>query len=179
MSDIRAPSLFERAATFEAEAHALLEAYEDAHRSRSFKLGDILNTLTALNLRQEAMFRQALQCAANGIHLAAHVMAWAACMDVYDDRLASDGLAAVATAYPKWNTTSIEDLREEVNEYSRIDAGKKIGMLTKGQQKTMLGHLHTRNQAAHPTGFDPGINEALGYVEALLKLVKVLEGRSP
>jgi len=177
-SSTRAPGIFERASIFEAEAHALLETYEDAHRSRSVKLGEVLARLDALDLRQEAMFHQALRCTENGIFLAAHVMAWAAYMDVYDQKLASDGLARVAASYPKWNTSTIEDLREEINEFSRIDAGKKIGLLTKSQHKTMLGHLHTRNQAAHPTGFDPGINEALGYIEALLKLVAVLEAKA-
>jgi hypothetical protein len=99
-------------------------------------------------------------------------------MDVFDQNLASDGLAAVAAAYPKWKTNTLEDLREDVNEFSRIDAGKKIGLLTKGQHKTMHGYLHTRNQAAHPTDFDPGINETLGYIEALLKLVAVIEAKS-
>lgn len=42
----------------------------------------------------------------------------------------------------------------------------------------MHGHLHTRNLAAHPTGFDPGINETLGYVEALLKLVGTIEAKT-
>lgn len=177
-SDPRRSRVLERASIFEAEAHALLETYEDAHRSRSIKLGDILNTLAQLNLQQETMFRQALRCAESGIYLAAHVMAWAACLDVYDQKLASDGLAKVATEYPKWKTTSLEDLREEVNEFSRIDAGKKIGLLTKVQHKSMHGHLHTRNQAAHPTGFDPGINETLGYIEALLKVVRVIESKS-
>jgi hypothetical protein len=79
MSDGR--SYFERAAIFEAEAHALLEGYEDAHRSRVIQLGDVLQRLTSLNLRQENLFRQSLRCAENSIYLAAHVLAWAAFMD--------------------------------------------------------------------------------------------------
>jgi hypothetical protein len=71
----RIRSVVERAAIFQAEAHALLETYEDAHQSRVIKLGDVLGRLTALNLRQENLFRQALRCAENGLYLAAHVMA--------------------------------------------------------------------------------------------------------
>ncbi len=40
-------SIIERAAIFEAEAHALLGSYEDAHTSRVIKLGDVLDRLTA------------------------------------------------------------------------------------------------------------------------------------
>jgi hypothetical protein len=32
------------------------------------------------------------------------------------------------------------------------------------------GNLNDRNQAAHPTAFDPGVNETLGYIEGLLKM---------
>jgi hypothetical protein len=41
------------------------------------------------------------------------------------------------------------------------------------------GYLHTRNQAAHPTGFGPGINETLGYIESLIKLSKVINDKTP
>lgn len=169
------PSIFERIASFEAEAHALLEKHEDAHRSRVIKLGSIVKQLSSLNIRQEGLFRQAIQCSETGIYLAAHVMAWAAFMDLYEEKLASDGLQSVCRAYPKWPTSSLEDLRENVNEFQLIEAGKQVGLLTKGQHKSMQGHLHTRNQAAHPTGFDPGINETLGYIESLIKLAKALE----
>lgn len=166
-----------RAANFEAEAHALLESHEGAHRSRVIVLDDVLNRLDRLNLRQEYLFRQALRCTENGIHLAAHVMAWAAFMDLYEEKLASDGLAKLAAVFPKWPTKSLDDLREEVVEFQLIGAGQKVGLLTKGQKKTLEGFLHARNQAAHPTGFEPGINETLGYVEGLLKLAGSIQAK--
>lgn len=172
-------SIIERAAIFEAEAHALLESYEDAHTSRVIKLGDVLDRLTALNLRQENLFRQSLRCAQNEIYLAAHVMAWAALMDLYEEKVASDGLSKLHAQYPKWQVhTSLADVRESIREYQLIEAGKKIGLLTNGEMKSLHGHLHTRNQAAHPTGFDPGINETLGYIESLIKLSATVEAKS-
>ncbi len=45
--------------------------------------------------------------------------------------------------------------------------------------KSLHGHLHTRNQAAHPTGFDPGINETLGYIESLIKLSATVAAKTP
>jgi hypothetical protein len=178
MSNPRNPDIFERASLFEAEAHALLETHEGAYRSRVIKLSELVEQLTALNLLQESLFRQAIRCAENGIYLAAHVMAWAALMDLYEEKLASDGLTAVRREYPKWPTKSLEDLRENVNEFQLIDAGKRVGLLAKGNHKSMQGHLHTRNQAAHPTGFEPGINETLGYIEALIKLAKIIETKT-
>lgn len=172
-------TLIERAAIFEAEAHALLEAYEDAHKSRVIKLGDVLDRLTALNLRQEVLFRQALRCAQNEIYLAAHVMAWAALMDLYEEKLASDSLAKIHAEYPKWVTyTTLENLRENIKEYQLIEAGKKVKLLSHSQMKSLHGHLHTRNQAAHPTGYDPGINETLGYIESLIKLAAAIEKKT-
>ncbi len=174
----RIRSVVERAAIFEAEAHALLETYEDAHQSRVIKLGDVLDRLTALNLRQENLFRQALRCAENGLYLAAHVMAWAALMDLYEEKLGSDGLVRVHSAYPKWVVyATLDDLRENVKEYQLIEAGKKIKLLTNGQMESLHGHLNSRNQAAHPTGFEPGINETLGYIESLIKLGAIIEAK--
>lgn len=167
------------ASVFEAEAHALLEAYEDAHHSRVTTLGTILGRLSALNLRQENLFRQALRCAQNEIYLAAHVMAWAALMDLYEEKLGSDSLKRVHSMYPKWQAhTTIDTLRENVKEFQLIEAGKKSGLLSHSNMKSLHGHLHTRNQAAHPTDFDPGINETLGYIEALLKLAGAIERKS-
>lgn len=172
-------SLIERAAIFETEAHSLLESYEDAHQSRVIKLGDVLDRLTALNLHQEELYRQALRCAQNEIYLAAHVMAWAALVDLYEEKIASDGLVKVHAEYPKWQVhKTLEDIRENIKEYQLIEAGKRIGLLTNSQMKTLHGHLHSRNQAAHPTGFSPGLNETLGYVESLLKMAAVLEAKS-
>jgi hypothetical protein len=91
----RVPGIIERAAIFESEANALLETYEDAHHARVIKLGEVLARLTLLNLHQEELFRQALRCAENGIYLAAHVMAWAAAVDLYEEKLGSDGLLKV------------------------------------------------------------------------------------
>jgi hypothetical protein len=178
MNNSQKTGIFERASLFETEAHALLEMHEDAHRSRVIKLGELVQRLTSLNLRQEGLFRQAIRCAENGIYLAAHVMTWAALMDLYEEKIASDGLVAVRREYQRWPTTSLEELRENVNEFQLIDAGRKIGLLSKGIHKSMQGHLHTRNQAAHPTGFDPGINETLGYIESLIKLASAIESRT-
>lgn len=172
-------SLVERAAIFETEAHALLEVYEDAHLSRVIKLGDVVDRLTALNLHQEELFRQALRCAQNEIYLAAHVMAWAALVDLYEEKVASDGLVKIHAQYPKWQIhKTLDDIRENVKEFQLIEAGKKIGLLTNSQMKTLHGLLHSRNQAAHPTGFSPGINETLGYIEGLLKMAAVLESKT-
>lgn len=139
----------------------------------------MLDRLTALNLRQEELFRQALRCAENRLYLAAYVMAWAALMDLYEEKLGSDGLVKVHSSYPKWATYStLEDLRENVKEYQLIEAGRKTKLLTHGQMKSLHGFLHARNQAAHPTGFEPGINETLGYIESLIKLAAAIETKS-
>ncbi|HEY1831110.1 MAG TPA: hypothetical protein VGG38_12795 [Acidimicrobiales bacterium] len=168
-----------RVAAFEGDAHALLESFEDAHRSRVITLGDVLGRLTSLNLHQEELFRQALRCAENAIFLASHIMAWAAAMDLYEENLASDGLAKVHAEYPKWAAhQTLDDLRENVKEYQLIEAGKRVKLLTNSQMKSLHGYLNTRNQAAHPTGFSPGINETLGYIEALLKLCAAINQKT-
>jgi len=91
----------------------------------------------------------------------------------------SDGLVKLHAAYPNWSThRTLDEMRENVPEYQLIQAGKKVGLLTNGQMKSLHGHLNTRNQAAHPTGFDPGINETLGFVESLLKLCDLINQKT-
>ena len=106
-------------------------------------------------------------------------MAWAAVMDLYEEKLGSDGLVKVHAAYPRWALhATLDELRENIKEYQLIEAGKKIGLLSNRQMKSLHGYLHARNQAAHPAGFAPGINETLGYVEGLIKLAGVLNQKT-
>jgi hypothetical protein len=170
--------ILERLREFEAEAHQIFVPHESS-RSRVVILSETYAELGGLSLDQDELFRQALRCIENELYRAAHVMAWAAFVDLYEGRLTSDGMAAVAAARPKWPTGTLEDLRESVTEYQLIEAGRAVHLLSKNEVKALHGLLNKRNECAHPSEFFPGLNESLGYVAELFRRVPRLQVASP
>jgi len=163
-----------KARAFEQEAHQILSIHEAAP-SRVVLLPDTYHELSNLSIRQDELFRQALRCIENGLFRAAHVMAWAGFMDFLEQKLASDGLKAVRRKRPRWNASTVEELRESVAEYQLIEVSRDVRLCGKGPTKTLLGLLSKRNECAHPSDYDPGLNESLGYVSELLKRIRLLQ----
>ncbi|HEY2943427.1 MAG TPA: hypothetical protein VGN09_13420 [Vicinamibacteria bacterium] len=168
-----------RVAEFGAWAHDLIAKHETSKASRVITLSQTRDKLQGLSLRQESLFEDSLLCIQQGLYRAAHVMAWAGFMDFLEEKLVSDGLAAVHTAYPRWKAfKSVEALRENIVEYQLLDAAQKVGLTTKTPTKALHGLLAKRNECAHPSGYEPGLNEALGYVSELLERVRSLQPKT-
>lgn len=107
------------------------------------------------------------------------IMAWAAFMDFLQEKLSADGLVRVHQKRPNWiKWTSLEDLRENVTEFQMLDAAREVRLLTKSETKALQGLLSKRNECAHPSGYKPGLNEALGYVSELLNRIPTIDQRS-
>jgi len=165
--------LRERLQRFEGEAHRILSIHEKA-RSRVVILDVTYAALGGLSIRQDELIRQALRCAEAELYRAAHVMAWAGFMDFLEEKLASDGLVRLAAVRPKWPTKSLEDLRENVNEFQLIEAAKELGLASKNETKALHGMLNKRNECAHPSDYFPDLNETLGYVSEVLRRIRTL-----
>ena len=166
----------ERAAIFEAEAHKLLGKIETA-KSRKITLDESYDRLTALSVSQDDLFRQALRCVEVGVMRAAHVMAWAACMDFLHELAGKDHFQAINLAMPKWNLSAGGDLGERFTDYAIIEALKKADLIKKAEMKAFHGMLSKRNECAHPSDFYPGMNETLGYVSELFRRIELLQKR--
>lgn len=168
-----------RARAFELEAHDILGSHESS-RSRVVLLDTSYANLTALNVRQDELMRQALRCAEEGLHRAAHVMAWAAFMDFYEEILERDGLTALRRERPSWkHATSMETLREYQAEYALLELAQPLGLATKNEMKALLALLNKRNQCAHPSSFMPDLNLALGFISEVLHYMGLMQGKSP
>lgn len=165
------------ARAFEAEAHAVFSPHETSS-SRVVILSETYEALGLLAIPQDDLMRQALRCVENGLYRAAHVMAWAAFIDYYENKLAADGLKALSAEYPKWPTSSLEDLRESISEFQLIEAGRKVGVLTKNDVKALHGLLNKRNECAHPSDYFPELNETLGYISELFQRIRKLGSRA-
>ncbi|GAA4164703.1 hypothetical protein GCM10022286_26800 [Gryllotalpicola daejeonensis] len=174
LNDLRA-----RAAAFEAEAHALFGQIESA-RSRVIQLDESYRKLGLLNLKQDELMRQALRCAEQGLYRAAHVMAWAAFMDFYEDLLASDGMVALRAARPGWtHVASMEELREYQAEFGLLELAQPLHLATKNETRALQSMLNKRNQCAHPSSFTPDLNSTLGYMSEVLHYLTLLAGKTP
>ena len=156
---------------FKREAHALFAKYETS----SSRLVDLTKTyadLKGLSLKQDDLFRQALRCVEQELFRAAHVMSWAAFMDFLEEKIAAKGFKTLHGLYPNWsNYTTVEDLREHVNEFQLIGCAEKLGLSTKTQTKALKGLLNKRNECAHPSDYYPELNESLGYISELFKRI--------
>src|ERR1700730_18455968 len=166
--------LVRRARNFKRDAHEILSVHESAP-SRLYSLDYSYSKLGTLTLRQDELLRQALRCVESQLFRAAHVMAWAALMDFVERESETHGLPKLAALRPKWNTNSLEDLRESVPESQLIDAGRDLRLLTKNQAKAFLGLLNKRNECAHPSGFFPDFNQTLGYRDEIRQHSELLQ----
>lgn len=166
-----------RATAFEKEAHAILSQHE-ASQSRVIKLDESYSKLTALNLRQDDLMRQAFRCLEEGLYRAAHVMAWAAFMDFVEETLSSDGLVKLKALRPAWKGATMEEMREYVPERQLLESMQPLGLCTKNQINALTSLLNRRNECAHPSAYYPGLNETLGYVSELLQRLQILAPKS-
>ena len=167
-----------RALAFQHDAHLILSRCEDAP-SRVVVLDRTRRRVSGLSIKQGSLFREAIACIEAGCFRAAHVVAWAAFMDHLEERLASDGLKAIKAVRPSWaQYDDIVRLRESVTEHQLIEAAKDVGLLSKSEMKTLAGLLAKRHECAHPSDYNPDMNEAIGYVSELLGRVEALDRKS-
>lgn len=168
-----------RAKKFEVEAHIILSGHESAGKSRVITLGEAYNKVEILNVRQDGMIRESLQCTEYGLNRAAYVMSWAACVDLIKEKLASDGLAKLRAQRPTWpQNADINELAEKFPEYQLIEALKAVGLVSKAEMKALIGLLQRRNECAHPTGYIPTLNETLGYISEVIQRIQRLASKS-
>lgn len=110
---------------------------------------------------------------------AAHVMAWAACMDFLQELAEKDSFVRLNAAMPKWKLQPGDDLGERFTDFAIIEAMKTAGWLKKPEMKAFHGMLSKRNECAHPSDFYPGMNETLGYVSEIFRRIEILQSRYP
>lgn len=167
--------ILERIAIFQRVSKATLARVETSP-ARLITVEQSYSRIAGLSIKQDDLFRQALRCIENGLFRAAHVMAWAAFIDFFHNKLAEDGFRKLKAARPNWKITIPEDLREQ-SDFHLIEGAKDIGFLTKTEQKALQGLLNRRNECAHPEDFYPGLNESLGYLSEVIKRIDTFKMR--
>lgn len=163
-----------RVNNFKKEIHEILSVHEDSP-SRVVLLDRTYDDLTNLSVKQDELLRQSLRCVESGLFRAAHVMAWAGFMDFIEEKISEDSLVKLKSVRPKWNTKSVEELRESTPEFQIIDVTKDLGLCVKSQVKALHGLLNKRNECAHPNGYFPNLNETLGFVSEIIQRIKQIQ----
>ena len=165
-----------KARALEAEARSILATVESA-KQRRFTLDASYKALGQLSIKQDNLFKQALRCVEHELYRAAHVMAWAACVDFLHEKLGEDNLAAVNSKRPSWNVNAVEDLRSWAD-HQIIEVARDCNLLTKTSMKAFHGLLNKRNECAHPEDYFPALNDTLGYMDELFKRISALQARA-
>src|SRR5689334_19356145 len=99
------------AANAQADLSKLL-AKRETSTHRVMTLTESYEKLTKLNIKQDKLFREALQCAEHGLYRSAHVTSFAALMDFIHEWIVNDAtrLTAIQRNYPAWNIHQAADL---------------------------------------------------------------------
>jgi hypothetical protein len=70
-----------------------------------------------------------------------------------------------------------DDLRDTPSDYQVIGAVRALEFCTKNEEKALMAVLTQRNECAHPSDYEPGLNETLGYVSQVIKRIETLQKR--
>jgi hypothetical protein len=168
--------LFRRTAAFRKATNLVLAKVETSS-ARIITVEESYNQIGGLSVKQDDLFRQALRCIQSELFRAAYVMSWAAFVDFFHNKLAEDNLVKLKAVRPNWKLSDITDLREQ-SDFQLIEAAAEMHFISKTEKKALQGLLNSRNECAHPEDYYPGLNEALGYLSALISRVKTLKSRT-
>ena len=107
-------------------------------------------------------------------------MAWAGFIDYLEYKITSDGLKKIKLIRPAWaKYKSIDEIRDTVGtEHELITVAKEMGLISKAEMKRLHGDLSRRNECAHPSPYQPDLNESLGYVAGLINFIEKLDKKS-
>ncbi len=168
-------TLIEATMLFRKEARSILSHYESS-TARIITLEESYAKLANLSLKQDDLLIQALRCIENNVFRAGYVLAWAALMDFLEEKIATN-FPLLRQLRPKWPVKTIDDLRDVGSDYQIIELTRQAGYCTKTEDKALKGLLNRRNESAHPTDYDPQLNEALGFISEILQRLQKLQTR--
>ena len=162
---------------FERDAHRILATHEGS-KSRTITLEQTYEQLATLTVKQDRLLKQSLECIEYGLYRAAYVLAWAALMDFLEEKLAKDNFVGLKKVREKWKGVhSLDNLRENHSDYQIIGALQALDFCTENEEKALKALLTQRNESAHPSDYEPELNETLGYVSQILKRIGTLQKR--
>lgn len=167
-SDHPISELFEGILKFNEATDSILAKYELSPK-RAIVIEKTYRDLNALNSKQEQLIRESLKCIEVKLFRASHVLAWAALIDFLEDLL-------IRKVY---TSTSKDELQDKYGDSNILDQLKSHKILTTIREKSLRGLLNKRNECAHPSSYNPDINQTLGYVSEVIDRLRSLMSQYP
>ena len=161
-----------RALLARKEAHHVLAKHE-ASKSRVVILDDLLGSLSGFPVDIKDYFQEAVTCLENNLLRSAVVLSWAGFFHVLSESLFHRHEKDIKAKRPKWKFKGLIELKENYPESQILDVAKEVKLTKKSDLKIYQGQLATRNQCAHPTLYKPSLNEAIGFVDKMVRQISV------
>jgi len=156
-------------------AHRKVIAGVQTSKARAATVEGTLTAIGVLPTMQQELLTEAAEATRSGLYRSATVSAFAAVTDALHARIGRKGAIPVISTARKWPTLlTVEDLRDQTD-HAVAEAAKDAKVITKAEMKTFHGLLHRRNQAAHPSGAKPTMDEALGYISECIRLMDAFQ----
>lgn len=156
-----------KAKTAETASKEILSFYGDSH-SRIINLNDLMNRLSGLPVDINSYFKESIFCLEYGLKRAAVVLSWAGFFQVFSENIYNKYENNIRSLRVKWTFKDLTELKENYPEAQIIDVAKEVKAINKGDLKIYQGQLAFRNQCAHPTFFQPSLNNAIGFVDSMI-----------
>lgn len=168
----------QRASSFETQSKDIFSI----HETSGYRTGSVeksLEQLQGLSVKQEELLKEAIKSIKHELYRSAHVAAWAAFIDFFEQKMASDGLLKLKSLNPDFSKfKSIEDIREKITEHQLIEYALKLGLIKTWEARILHGELVKRNKCAHPSDYKVNQNITLGYVNGLMDWIDKIMDRS-
>lgn len=143
-----------------------------ASKHVSISLRAALPGIADVNVRE--YLGEAIACFESGLHRSAIVMTWCVVYGLFRAWIFKNHLTQLNAAMAGWKVpfklSKLDDF-QDLLEGNVIELAKKIGVITREQQKTLKHLLDQRNSYAHPSAkpITPSIAEA--YIDTVLSEV--------
>lgn len=169
------PEFLEKVATLDAEAQLLLAMYAKG-QTRIERLKPIRMRLARLYLEQDELLQESLRAAEADLHRASHVLAWGGLTDFLYGPFDPE---RVKTVRPKWDNLKAKEDLYRISDSQLIDVGKELGLYKEPMKKTLEGLLNDRNRCAHGSGYFPTLDESLGFLSKIIRIIEDLRMKWP
>jgi len=153
------------------ESHRTILTAVQRSRARASTVEATIAEIDQLGGQQSVLLREAAVAIRAGLYRSGIVSSYAALADALHEHVDKDGGLASLAASTGWTLSTRDDLQDHPD-HDVATAARRIGLVTKPQMKSFHGLLHRRNQAAHPTPYQPNLDEALGFVSESIGLIR-------
>jgi hypothetical protein len=157
-----------RAGKARRAAHFALSRHESAP-SRVVLLEDLAKALSGSPVDVQDYFSEAICCIENKLYRSSVVVGWAGFFNLFSVALYANHEAEIRAKRTNWTFNDLTELTETRTENDLLVVAKDVKFINNPTRRIYDGQLSTRNQCAHPTLYRPSMNEAIGFVDRMIR----------